>query len=157
GLVRTAVTSAQGFYHVAGLPPGRYRVKAALSGFATIESAVEVRGGQVTRQDLQLKSASMSEEISVMAAPSHLKIGRRGARGLGVSEGLLIAPARDWNTEKYARIDESRFLSPRQHPLSTFSVDVDTASYANVRRFLAEEQLPPPDAVRIEELLNYFR
>ena len=42
------------------------------------------------------------------------------------------------------------------HPRSTFSVDVDTASYANVRRFLTEGRLPPPDAVRIEEMVNYF-
>jgi Ca-activated chloride channel family protein len=71
--------------------------------------------------------------------------------------GIRLVRPPEGNTEKYARVDESRFVSPRQHPLSTFSVDVDTASYANVRRFLGEEQLPPPDAVRIEELLNYFR
>ena len=61
-----------------------------------------------------------------------------------------------FHTEAYARIDESEFLGVAEHPLSTFSVDVDTASYANVRRFLAENRLPPADAVRIEELVNYF-
>jgi Ca-activated chloride channel family protein len=59
--------------------------------------------------------------------------------------------------ETYARIDENPFLAARDNPLSTFSIDVDTASYANVRRFLNESRLPPPDAVRIEELVNYFR
>lgn len=60
------------------------------------------------------------------------------------------------HTEAYDRIYDNPFLEVVQQPLSTFSVDVDTASYANVRRFLIQGQLPPRDAVRIEELLNYF-
>ncbi|MFH5804478.1 von Willebrand factor type A domain-containing protein [Alienimonas sp. DA493] len=63
----------------------------------------------------------------------------------------------DFSREQYAPIPENRFLSARDTPLSTFAVDVDTASYANVRRFLKNGQLPPPGAVRIEELVNYFR
>ncbi len=63
---------------------------------------------------------------------------------------------RAFNTESYDKIDENAFASVAQHPLSTFSIDVDTASYSNVRRFLNEGQLPPEDAVRIEELVNYF-
>ena len=61
-----------------------------------------------------------------------------------------------FNTESYDRIYDNPFLLVRQNPLSTFSIDVDTASYANVRRFLNQGQLPPKDAVRIEELVNYF-
>ncbi len=61
------------------------------------------------------------------------------------------------NSEAYATIVENSFLPVGQQPLSTFSIDVDTASYANVRRYLMQaSQLPPPDAVRIEELINYF-
>lgn len=60
------------------------------------------------------------------------------------------------NTEAYNRIDENPFLDARQNPLSTFSIDVDTASYANLRRFLNAGSPPPKDAVRIEEMLNYF-
>lgn len=60
------------------------------------------------------------------------------------------------NTEAYEHIDENAFRSPLVAPLSTFSVDVDRASYANVRRFLTNGALPPRDAVRIEELVNYF-
>lgn len=60
------------------------------------------------------------------------------------------------NTEAYDPISENPFRSPRVAPLSTFSVDVDRASYANVRRFLTRGSLPPRDAVRIEELVNYF-
>ena len=66
-------------------------------------------------------------------------------------------PAEEFNTEEYDRIVENRFLNARDTPLSTFAVDVDTASYANVRRFLTRGTLPPPGAVRIEELVNYFR
>ena len=60
------------------------------------------------------------------------------------------------NTESYDRIYENPFLDVHQNPLSTFSIDVDTASYANIRRFLNGGSLPPKDAVRIEEMLNYF-
>ncbi len=62
----------------------------------------------------------------------------------------------DYGTENYATFSENSFRKVLDHPLSTFAVDVDTASYANVRRFLNEGRLPPPDAVRIEELINYF-
>ena len=61
------------------------------------------------------------------------------------------------NTERYNRFADSRFRAVGEQPLSTFSIDVDTASYANVRRFLTAGQRPPRDAVRIEELVNYFR
>ncbi|MCH8021348.1 VWA domain-containing protein [candidate division KSB1 bacterium] len=60
------------------------------------------------------------------------------------------------NTEEYSKINDNVFLSPGTNPLSTFSIDVDAASYANVRRFLNSGQLPYKDAVRIEELVNYF-
>jgi Ca-activated chloride channel family protein len=60
------------------------------------------------------------------------------------------------NGERYAEIDENPFLETRQAPLSTFSIDVDTASYSNVRRFINDGRLPPKDAVRIEEMVNYF-
>jgi Ca-activated chloride channel family protein len=63
---------------------------------------------------------------------------------------------RNKSGERYAKIDENPFLETVRAPLSTFSIDVDTASYANVRRFLNQGSLPPKDAVRIEELVNYF-
>ncbi len=60
------------------------------------------------------------------------------------------------SSERYAEITENPFLETRRAPLSTFSIDVDTASYTNVRRYLNDGQLPPKDAVRIEEFINYF-
>jgi len=65
-------------------------------------------------------------------------------------------PRPGFNTEGYANVVDNPFMEVVQNPLSTFSIDVDTASYANVRRFIERGQLPPPDAVRIEELVNYF-
>jgi len=65
-------------------------------------------------------------------------------------------PQPEPNTEAYDRITDNPFKRVVDEPLSTFSIDVDTGSYANVRRFLRDNQLPPKDAVRIEELLNYF-
>ncbi|WP_201977712.1 vWA domain-containing protein [Hymenobacter rubidus] len=59
--------------------------------------------------------------------------------------------------DTYAHVKENAFFSAKNAPLSTFSLDVDNASYTNVRRFLNEGQLPPRDAVRVEEMLNYFR
>lgn len=58
--------------------------------------------------------------------------------------------------EDYAPIAENAFREAAQAPLSTFSIDVDTASYSNVRRFIRDGSLPPTDAVRVEELVNYF-
>jgi Ca-activated chloride channel homolog len=61
------------------------------------------------------------------------------------------------NREQYAAIAENPFLDASRNELSTFAIDVDRASYSNVRRFLSYGQRPPRDAVRIEELVNYFR
>ena len=61
------------------------------------------------------------------------------------------------NTEEYDLIKENEFKGVKDNPLSTFSIDVDTASYSNVRRFINGNQLPPRDAVRIEEMINYFK
>lgn len=60
------------------------------------------------------------------------------------------------NTEEYSTIVENEFLNAFSNPLSTFSIDVDAASYSNVRRFIDAGQLPPKDAVRVEEFINYF-
>ena len=74
-----------------------------------------------------------------------------------------VTPTEPWrypqeagNTEAYNAINENRFLAAAANPLSTFSIDVDAASYSNVRRFLSQGMLPPKDAVRLEEMVNYF-
>jgi Ca-activated chloride channel family protein len=72
-----------------------------------------------------------------------------GRRDAGSDDG-------EFDTEAYKHIDENPFFEVARAPLSTFSIDVDTASYSNTRRLLRDGRLPPKDAVRIEELVNYF-
>lgn len=73
-----------------------------------------------------------------------------------VATPSLTACPNSYHTEDYSLIEENIFHSPQDAPLSTFSIDVDAASYSNLRRFLSMGQLPPKDAVRIEEMINYF-
>lgn len=73
-----------------------------------------------------------------------------------VNRWRRIPAAESASGEAYHPIFENAFVTPQEQQLSTFSIDVDSASYANLRRFLQGGQLPPPDAVRIEELVNYF-
>lgn len=61
------------------------------------------------------------------------------------------------NTESYAELEENEFESPSKSPLSTFSIDVDNASYTNIRRFINNGQTVPKDAVRVEEMMNFFK
>lgn len=63
----------------------------------------------------------------------------------------------DFNTEEYDGIVENEYQDVTVHPVSTFSIDVDRASYSNARRFLTSNQMPPKSAVRIEEMINYFK
>ncbi len=100
------------------------------------------------RSDLSSPASSrqFAEAAAEMAA---------GAMAPNDPEAEPGAPG-EFNTEGYDRIYENPFLLVRQNPRSTFSIDVDTASYANVRRFLNGGTLPPKDAIRIEEMVNYF-
>jgi Ca-activated chloride channel family protein len=91
-------------------------------------------------------------------------MGRMGGAGLAARKpadgGVPAEEGRaenvEMNTEAYDRILDNPFIRVAREPLSTFSIDVDTASYANIRRFLTQGMMPPKDAVRIEEMINYF-
>ena len=78
------------------------------------------------------------------------------AIGQGAEESFAMQVLTPENTEKYGHIEENPIKLAIEHPVSTFSIDVDTGSYSNVRRFLNQGSLPPHDAVRAEELINYF-
>jgi Ca-activated chloride channel family protein len=93
--------------------------------------------------------------MTVAPSPSSPSIAVAGK--MSRQQALQVEQDPSMNTEAYSRIDDNPFLRTDQKPLSTFSSDVDTASYANLRRFLRDGQLPPKDAVRIEEMVNYFR
>jgi Ca-activated chloride channel family protein len=92
--------------------------------------------------------AGVRPEGAVAGAPLSAEERRELERRRSIDPGF--------NTEQYDRIYENPFIGVRTEPLSTFSIDVDRASYGNVRRFISMGQLPPKDAVRIEELVNYF-
>jgi Ca-activated chloride channel family protein len=173
----SAITETSGAYRLRQVPVGTQTVRAAFIGYRSTEVAnVPVRKGKVTRLDLILEQTAVElSEITVLEygagraeeAPANTKTSAvpsvpRGARVAGgVAAGIAPAGAsagnEGWNTENYAAIEESRFLPAASNPRSTFSIDVDAASYTNVRRFLTAGQRPPKDAVRIEEFLNYFR
>ncbi len=91
-------------------------------------------------------------DTSLVLEGAEVKQLRKALAGLGE----IRSGETGFNTETYDHIVENAFLDVRDHPLSTFSIDVDTASYSNVRRFLKSGQLPPAGAVRIEEMVNYF-
>lgn len=81
--------------------------------------------------------------------------GQRNGASLAGRYQIAYAPE-DYNTEEYSYISENGFKQVREEPLSTFSVDVDTAAYSNIRRMIRAGQEIPADAVRIEEMINYF-
>ncbi|MCD4824847.1 MAG: VWA domain-containing protein [Phycisphaerae bacterium] len=90
---------------------------------------------------------------SKSAAQQDKSIGVAGENDRANAE---LARKEKWNREAYDRIVDNPFLAALGNPLSTFSIDVDTASYSNTRRMLNGGALPPRGAVRIEELVNYF-
>ncbi len=75
---------------------------------------------------------------------------------MSVQADAMLPGYRDENREQYQKLADNPVHAVVETPVSTFSIDVDTGSYANVRRFLNDGQLPPPEAVRLEELINYF-
>jgi Ca-activated chloride channel family protein len=94
--------------------------------------------------------------IQVSGSPgAGTKILIRGIASTGNHD--YLAPAPQQNDESYKGITDNTFNDAKTTPLSTFSVDVDAASYSNFRRFINNGELPPPDAVRIEEMINYFK
>lgn len=100
-------------------------------------------------------STSHFDEASVTTGGSGAEFGNAVSGVIGLQPGLVSAE-RNAAGEQYHRIYENRFLEAASNPLSTFSIDVDAASYSNVRSFLNEHTLPPADAVRVEEFINYF-
>jgi Ca-activated chloride channel family protein len=90
------------------------------------------------------------------APPPMAQSPRTSAPGELSETELTSRYRQDFNTATYDKVEENPFLPAATNPLSTFSIDVDTASYSNVRRFINNGALPPKDAVRVEEMINYF-
>ncbi len=118
---------------------------------------------QVTYQDMPISVDVLSAEalpaLERSPTASHeLKKSKFSAPAMAMQSMPASAPLQQplVNTENYEHQDDNPVHLTSEQPVSTFSIDVDTGAYANVRRFLNAGQLPPQDAVRVEELINYF-
>ncbi|MDZ4183162.1 MAG: VWA domain-containing protein, partial [Candidatus Cloacimonadaceae bacterium] len=132
------------------------------------EKVVIEAGKTTTLPDIVLKSAGIKFESRIITSAedniqpgvsnSHQSISMNMGSGKGAYPGsqyeAFLPPG--FNTEEYDAITPNIFHSPFVQPLSTFSIDVDTATYSNIRRMLNGGQLPQANAIRTEELLNYF-
>jgi Ca-activated chloride channel homolog len=147
GKEQRATTGARGTFQLKGVSPGRLEVRAELTGFTSSAHQVTAPRGAVVSWQPTLRIASVAEEITVAGDLPVV---------MTYSAGFSTTVRQELDTEAYGYRADNAFAETRQHPLSTFSLDVDTASYSNVRRFLDDDELPPVDAVRIEELVNYF-
>jgi len=164
-----------GKYTIQNIAPGKYNVIVTVVGYnSKMVNDVVIEAQKVTFQDVAIEagvdldaitiveydvsreqknvasySVVTSEEI--MSIPS----GRKGKKARGYANDYYAEPI-PHNTEEYDVINENTFLDPRKTALSTFSIDVDAASYSNMRRMINNGQLPQKDVVRIEEMINYF-
>ena len=179
---RRTTSDRAGAWKFDRLEPGDYVVRFVLSGFVTTDLPLKIGDTSPAPVRVVLKVGAVSEVVTVLgatpaidnltaAAPgaaakrsapgssASVRIAGQAAAGgqYGIPPPSYPYPVPPYDTASYAEIQENRFRLVKDHPLSTFSIDVDTASYSNVRRFLNEGRLPPVDAVRIEELINYFR
>ncbi|WP_353196283.1 von Willebrand factor type A domain-containing protein [Parapedobacter defluvii] len=108
---------------------------------------------QTSLDEVVVVGLGTQERSALVGSATGLTIGNRSVK-MYVPDRFPRYPE---NTESYKGITENRFLNPLDEPLSTFAIDVDAASYSNFRRFINNGQLPPTDAVRIEEMINYFQ
>ena len=166
----TAVTDVNGQYEFRGVAPGTYPMTVMLSGFNREAVRIRVVDAKLVRLKTTLNSA-VSESITVTAQALDAAGGVVGgvvggiassvppppaAKASGYGVAPIVVPAEPPSTANYAQINENKFVDARKESTTTFSIDVDGASYANVRRFLSANLIPDPNAVRVEEMINYF-
>jgi Ca-activated chloride channel family protein len=145
----------------AAAPPPR-EAKADKRGDLTIQDNLAMPASEPAAPSNKPKGGPAKRALPAALGRASASGAGYGDAGLGVGAaayGKVAAPVpaeQEFNREAYAHVAESEFINVHDQALSTFSIDVDTASYSNVRRFVRDGQLPPADAVRIEELVNYF-
>lgn len=155
----TAVASDLHGYYKINVPDQNATLVFTAVGYVPREEVV--KGKATLNVTLQLTSASLQE---IVVAGYGKKMAPRQT-GPVASIGRTTFVAEDkrdfynepFNTEGYDYINENTFRSSLENPLSTFSIDVDAASYSNVRRMLHAGLVPPAGAVRVEEMINYFQ
>jgi Ca-activated chloride channel family protein len=168
GLESKTISNQNGYFIFKNLAFGTYKVKAEMPGIKSMVLRAELSASKKTATLIfkleVLPMLTEKEEALLDKGVVSAVVG--GVRRDAKKQALyLMSPSEvpypashysQFNTEEYDRIYENIFLDALKNPLSTFSIDVDTASYANVRRFINTNQYPYKDAVRIEEMINYF-
>jgi Ca-activated chloride channel family protein len=180
---RSTTTNSRGEFTFVRLQGGQYQLDASLAGFSAFRRNLTLAGGRTERITIELRVGALQETITITGerpvvdrqnarrrvdpsapAPAVAPAAPAVAAPPHPSHHVVVGgppPVRRYvgplDTESYDHIEENKFRRVDADPLSTFSIDVDTASYANVRRFITDGGLPPAGAVRIEELINYFR
>lgn len=122
-------------------------------GYKTQE--IKIKSEQI---NIQLQQDNMSlDEVVVTGYNTQRKVMLTGAvMSISAPSPVAYEYNQHYNSEEYNSISENRFKTAMDEPLSTFSIDVDAASYSNMRRYINQGQMPPADAIRTEELINYF-
>jgi Ca-activated chloride channel family protein len=161
GEKRTTITDEAGRFAFLGLSMGKVRITASLPGFQTWTREIELEsGGAQLAITLNVASTATMVEVTspvgAFSTQSSASVGYATGRGQRRNDLVDRGPRR-MHTESYDYFEDNPFTHVSQQPRSTFAVDVDTASYTNVRRIINEGRLPPRDAVRIEEFVNYFK
>ena len=113
--------------------------------------SVTVTGSRLHRTDVQFAPAADAAAIAPLPPPPSPAM-----PAVAYAPAANLAAMPEPNTERYAHVPPNPVQRVAEHPVSTFSIDVDTGSYSNLRRMVGWGQRPPADAVRIEEMLNYF-
>ena len=155
----STVSDINGFYSLDIGEEGAAVLSVSKIGFLTKDIKVGSRRVIDVVLERSVKMEVVSEEKSKNKKYRKLSPASRANYDMAMGMGSSAISFEDnlyHNTEEYATIHENGFRKVLDKPLSTFSIDVDAASYSNMRRFINNGQLPPKDAVRIEEMINYF-
>jgi Ca-activated chloride channel family protein len=152
----SAVTDNAGHYRISVNENEKYLLFSAV-GFT--DQKIKIGSKKII--DVIMKSSAMALQDVVVTgyATSKRRMITGAATGVMISNSpqYELIQQDNYNTEDYDNITENGFKKVADNPLSTFSIDVDAASYSNVRRFLNNNELPPAGAVRTEEMINYFK
>jgi len=144
-------------FYLSGMEKKRVKITRSNRINVVLRTAGQPPEGIVYYEMEEQKSHLMDMAAPRPGQPMYIQAGGAHAKRAASYTGLAPEPGYiPHNTEGYSTIHENGFKDVGHNPLSTFSIDVDNASYSNVRRFLNMGQLPPVDAVRIEEMINYF-
>ena len=172
GETQQVVTDENGRFRIPKVTPGELRLEVVLPGFKTLRILASLKGGESLDVNGVLEIGGLAETVTVTSGSPTIQTLAAMVKGLGFLGGRRAERQAEkrqpdhpgwWErsakflTETYDLIVDNPFIRVDREPLATFSIDVDTASYANVRRFLNQGRVPPKDSVRIEELVNYFR